>query len=160
MRNRESARILANLGVPTAPGTDTAWTFEPAPPEEGRALLKRAGWDGVAPVLVVCPINPYWWPVRAEPARTIFDRLAERTDATHYRSLYYHSYDDADRSRFDVYLDALAGAVRRFASEAGDLFVVCVPALLCATNQLHYGSRTRSSSGRTREPTASLSHRG
>src|SRR5690348_16811435 len=61
-RNEESRGILRGLGVPTELGTDTAWTFEPHPVEYGRQQLREKGWDGSTPVLVVCPINPYWWP--------------------------------------------------------------------------------------------------
>jgi len=63
-RNEESRTILRELGVPTELGTDTAWTFEPLPPEYGRKVLSEAGWDGKRPVLIVCPINPFWWPVK------------------------------------------------------------------------------------------------
>src|SRR5437764_4947689 len=45
-RNEESRAILRELGVPTELGTDTAWTFEPEPPEYGREALKKVGWDG------------------------------------------------------------------------------------------------------------------
>jgi len=51
-------------------GSDTAWTFEPLPPDYGNEVLRKAGWDGVTPVLVVCPINPFWWPVKASLAST------------------------------------------------------------------------------------------
>jgi polysaccharide pyruvyl transferase WcaK-like protein len=122
VRNQESARILKELGVPTAPGTDTAWTFEPAPDAEGQALLRRGGWDGKAPVLLVCPINPFWWPVRPEPGRALVQRMTGSESDTHYRSLYYHSYDEADRGKFLRYLEALAGAIARFAKER-DVFV-------------------------------------
>ena len=67
-RNSESQAVLSALGVPSELGTDTAWTFEPHPPEYGRKALTDAGWDGRAPVLVVCPINPFWWPVKASDA--------------------------------------------------------------------------------------------
>ncbi|PYV62873.1 MAG: hypothetical protein DMG95_08380, partial [Acidobacteria bacterium] len=63
-RNEESRTILRELGVPTELGTDTAWTFNPAPPEYGRKALTDVGWDGKLPVLIVCPINPFWWPVK------------------------------------------------------------------------------------------------
>ncbi|HEY1264949.1 MAG TPA: hypothetical protein VGF06_15580, partial [Terriglobales bacterium] len=62
-RNAESRDVLRDLGVPTELGTDTAWTFEPAPPRYGIKVLQDAGWDGKTPVLAVCPINPFWWPV-------------------------------------------------------------------------------------------------
>jgi len=64
-RNEESRTLLRELGVPTELGTDTAWTFPPNPPEYGRRVLGDHGWDGTKPVLVVCPINPFEWPVRA-----------------------------------------------------------------------------------------------
>src|SRR5690606_13807125 len=51
-RNEPSRRVLEELGVPTASGTDTAWSFDPGPPEPARARLRAAGWDGRAPVLV------------------------------------------------------------------------------------------------------------
>ena len=63
-RNEESQEVLSRLGVPSEAGTDTAWTFEPHPPEYGRKVLADAGWDGRTPVLALCPINPFWWPVK------------------------------------------------------------------------------------------------
>ena len=54
-RNEESRTVLRELGVPTELGTDTAWTFEPRPPEYGESVLRQVGWDGRTPVLVVCP---------------------------------------------------------------------------------------------------------
>ena len=68
-RNIESQELLGKLGVPTELGTDTAWTFEPHGPEYGRKALRDAGWDGTTPVLAVCPINPFWWPVKASLAK-------------------------------------------------------------------------------------------
>jgi len=64
-RNEESRTLLRELNVPTELGTDTAWTFEPESSEYGRKALKDAGWDGTSTVLVVCPINPFEWPVKA-----------------------------------------------------------------------------------------------
>ena len=58
-RNDESRTLLRELGVPTELGTDTAWTFQPLPAEYGQRVLRDAGWDGSARVLVVCPINPF-----------------------------------------------------------------------------------------------------
>ncbi|MGH9493992.1 MAG: hypothetical protein ACRD3B_03260, partial [Candidatus Sulfotelmatobacter sp.] len=68
-RNEESRTVLRELGVPTELGTDTAWTFEPRPPEYGQSILRQAGWDGKSRVLVVCPINPFEWPVKASIAK-------------------------------------------------------------------------------------------
>ena len=43
-RNEESQAVLSKLGIPSEAGTDTAWTFEPHPPEYGRKALTDAGW--------------------------------------------------------------------------------------------------------------------
>ena len=66
-RNQESQTVLSKLGVSTELGTDTAWTFEPQPPmERTTAMIAAEGRMGrPTPVLVVCPINPFWWPVKA-----------------------------------------------------------------------------------------------
>ncbi len=123
-RNEPSRRVLEELGVPTAPGTDTAWSFDPGPPEPARARLRAAGWDGRAPVLVACPINPFWWPVRPRAARAVLDRLTGLGRETRYRSLYYHDYGPEDRARFERYLDALAAALGPFARERGAFVAV------------------------------------
>ena len=47
--------ILSELGIRTTGGTDTAWTFEPAPDSRGEALLRQAGWDGENPFLPFAP---------------------------------------------------------------------------------------------------------
>ena len=119
VRNEASGELLRQLGVPTAPGTDTAWTFEPAPAEAARALLRRAGWDGRAPILAVCPINPFWWPVRPRLGRALLDALRGESDARRYRGVYYHDYPEAAEQKHARYLDALAAACGRFAEERG-----------------------------------------
>src|SRR5438046_5089668 len=58
-RNVESQTLLSSLGIPTELGTDTAWTFEPHPPEYARKALRDAGWDEKTPILVLCPIHPF-----------------------------------------------------------------------------------------------------
>src|SRR6267143_6089136 len=68
-RNGESRTLLSSLGIPTELGTDTAWTFEPHPPEFGRKALREAGWDEKTPVLILCPIHPFVWPVKASIAK-------------------------------------------------------------------------------------------
>ena len=67
-RNEESRTVLRELGVTTELGTDTAWTFEPRRRIRAKHL-RQVGWDGSTPVLVVCPINPFEWPVKASVAK-------------------------------------------------------------------------------------------
>ncbi|MBK7601850.1 MAG: hypothetical protein IPJ07_26325 [Acidobacteria bacterium] len=89
-RNPESQEVLGNLGVSTELGTDTAWTFEPNPNEYGEAELRKIGWDGTSPVLVVCPINPFWWPVKASVTKFMAKAMTGAFKESHYRSVYFH----------------------------------------------------------------------
>ena len=122
-RNEESRTVLRELGVPTELGTDTAWTFEPRPPEYGRKILSDHGWDGRKPVLVVCPINPFEWPVRASVGKLIALKTTGAYKSSHYRGPYFHnSGPEADR-KYAHYLSAMGNAVDAF-RKRHDVFVV------------------------------------
>ena len=124
-RNEESRTILRELSVPTELGTDTAWTFEPCPPEYGQKILRQVGWDGRAPVLVVCPINPFEWPVKASVAKFALRGLTGAYKDSHYRSVYFHhSGPEADRA-YEHYLTAIANAVDAFRKQRR-VFVIMV----------------------------------
>jgi polysaccharide pyruvyl transferase WcaK-like protein len=112
-RNEESRDLLTALGVPTELGTDTAWTMEPLPEEYGRGRLREAGWDGAAPVLAICPINPFWWPVKASLGKA-FLRLFGAFRDSHYRSIYFHRSGREAKDAYARYLGAIAGAVNDF----------------------------------------------
>jgi polysaccharide pyruvyl transferase WcaK-like protein len=129
-RNEESRAILRGLGVPNELGTDTAWTFEPHPAEYGKKALREVGWDGRTPVLVVCPINPFEWPVKASVAKFALHGLAGAYKDSHYRSVYFHnSGPEADRA-YEHYLTAIANAVDAFRKQR-KVFVI-----LAATERL------------------------
>jgi polysaccharide pyruvyl transferase WcaK-like protein len=129
-RNEESRAILRELGVPNELGTDTAWTFEPHPAEYGKKALREVGWDGSTPVLVVCPINPFEWPVKASVAKFALHGLTGAYKDSHYRSVYFHnSGREADRA-YEHYLTAIANAVDAFRKQR-KVFVI-----LAATERL------------------------
>lgn len=113
-RNVESQGLLSELGVPTELGTDTAWTFEPYPPEYARKVLREAGWDEKTPVLVLCPINPFWWPVKASVAKLIARSLTGAYKESHYRSVYFHKSGPEVEAAYQRYLTAWANAVDTF----------------------------------------------
>ena len=124
-RNEESRTVLRELGIPTELGTDTAWTFEPRPLEYGRKVLADHGWDGKKPVLVVCPINPFEWPVRAAVGKLIALKTFGANKESHYRGPYFHnSGPEADR-KYAHYLTAIGNAVDAF-RKRHDVFVVMV----------------------------------
>jgi polysaccharide pyruvyl transferase WcaK-like protein len=124
-RNEESRNVLRELGVPTELGTDTAWTFEPLPPQYGQKMLRQAGWDGRKPVLVVCPINPFEWPVKASVGKLIANKSTGAYKQSHYRSVYFHNCGpEADRG-LAHYLNSIANAVDAFRKQK-DVFVILV----------------------------------
>src|ERR1700680_3531361 len=129
-RNEESRTILRELGVPNELGTDTAWTLEPHPPEYGRKALREVGWDGSTPVLVVCPINPFEWPVKASVAKFALHGLVGAYKDSHYRSVYFHNSGPAADRAYEQYLTAIANAVDAFRKQR-KVFVI-----LAATERL------------------------
>jgi polysaccharide pyruvyl transferase WcaK-like protein len=113
-RNEESREVLAALGVASRSGTDTAWTFAPAPAPVAERLLTSLGWDGQAPVVAVCPINPFWWPVRPDVGKGVAWALTGAYEDAHYASVYFHrSGAEVDKAQA-AYLDALARAIRSY----------------------------------------------
>lgn len=124
-RNTPSRHVLERLGVRTTLGTDTAWTFEPAPESVGRAALEACGWDGVTPVVALCPINPFWWPVTPSVTKALAKGLTDEFVHEHYRSIYFHTWDDARQAKLDAYLDGWADAAVALAAER-NVFPICV----------------------------------
>jgi len=124
-RNEESRNLLRELGVPTELGTDTAWTFEPHPAEYGQKILRQLGWDGNTPVLAVCPINPFEWPVKASVAKLALHTVAGAYKENHYRGPYFHhSSPEADRA-YRHYWTSIANAVDAFRKRR-KVFVIMV----------------------------------
>jgi len=113
-RNPESQTLLSKLGIPTELGSDTAWTFEPLPPEFGRKTLREAGWDEKTPILVLCPIHPFVWPVKASIAKYLASVTTGAYKESQYRTVYFHeSGPEVDR-KYRKYIDAFAKATAAF----------------------------------------------
>ncbi len=124
-RNEESRTLLRELGVPTELGTDTAWTFEPTPCEYGRKALSDVGWDGKTPVLVVCPINPFEWPVRPSVSKLVAHKAFGAYKDSYYRSIYFHNSGPELERAYERYLTAIANAVAAF-RQRQNVFVIMV----------------------------------
>jgi polysaccharide pyruvyl transferase WcaK-like protein len=81
-------------------------------------------------VLVVCPINPFEWPVKASVAKFALHGLLGAYKDSHYRSVYFHnSGPEADRA-YERYLTGIANAVDAFRKQR-KVFVI-----LAATERL------------------------
>jgi len=115
-RNTESRTLLTELAVPTELGTDTAWTFEPLGPDYGQKALRAIGWDGARTVLFVCPINPFWWPVKASVAKYLLRVTTGAYKSSHYRTVYFHNSGPGVDAAYTRYLTALGNAVAAFAN--------------------------------------------
>jgi polysaccharide pyruvyl transferase WcaK-like protein len=113
-RNVESQAVLGRLGVQTELGTDTAWTFEPHAPEYARKALHDAGWDGTTPVLALCPINPFWWPVSASVGKWLAHSAGGAYKDSHYRTIYFHRSGRGVTAAYKKYLSAFAAGVEKY----------------------------------------------
>jgi polysaccharide pyruvyl transferase WcaK-like protein len=113
-RSFESQQLLSGLGVPNELGADTAWTFEPRPPAYAREALRKAGWDEKAPILVLCPIHPFVWPVRASIAKHLAAATTGAYKESQYRTVYFfESGTEVDR-KFNHYVAGYAQAAKAF----------------------------------------------
>jgi len=113
-RNEASREVLGALGVPTEAGTDTAWTFE-SDSALGDAVLREAGWNGQSRVVALCPINPFWWPVKPDVFKGVARAVSGSYESAHYKSVYFHAAGpDIDHAQ-EAYLDAWAEGWRRYA---------------------------------------------
>jgi polysaccharide pyruvyl transferase WcaK-like protein len=113
-RSLESQQLLSGLGVPNELGADTAWTFEPRPQEYARQTLRAAGWDEKTPILVLCPIHPFVWPVRASIAKYLARATTGAFKGSQYRTVYFfESGAEVDR-KFDHYIKGYIEATKAF----------------------------------------------
>ena len=113
-RSLESQQLLSGLGVPNELGADTAWTFEPHPPEYARKALREAGWDEKTPILALCPIHPFVWPVRASIGKYLAHVTTGAYKDSQYRTIYFfESGAEVDR-KFAQYVSGYAKAAKAF----------------------------------------------
>ena len=113
-RSLESQHLLSGLGIPNELGADTAWTFEPHPPEYAHKALREAGWDEQTPILVLCPIHPFVWPVRASIGKYLARVTTGAFKDSQYRTVYFfESGADVDR-KFLHYINGYKNAAKAF----------------------------------------------
>jgi polysaccharide pyruvyl transferase WcaK-like protein len=113
-RSLESQQLLGSMGVPNELGADTAWTFEPHPPEYAKKTLRAAGWDEKTPILVLCPIHPFVWPVRASIGKYVARAATGAYKDSQYRTVYFfESGAEVDR-KFQHYINGYTQAAKAF----------------------------------------------
>ena len=123
-RNPPSERALAGHGLRTFLGADPAWTYRPSQAGRAEELLRGVGWDGAAAVTCVCPVNPFWYPVRPDLARA---RELARTGAhrgDHFASVLFHENSPDSVRHYEHYLDELARSIRERTARPGQFAVL------------------------------------
>jgi polysaccharide pyruvyl transferase WcaK-like protein len=113
-RNMESQTLLSSLGIPTELGTDTAWTFEPHPPEYARKVLRESGWDEKTPILVLCPIHPFVWPVKASIAKYLARVTTGAYEDSQYRTVYFFESGSEVDGKYQHYISGFTNATKAF----------------------------------------------
>ena len=113
-RNVESQDLLRKLGISTELGTDTAWTFEPHPPEYARKTIREAGWDEKTPILALCPIHPFVWPVKASIAKYIARATTGTYKESQYRTVYFFQSGEEIETKYRSYISAFGKAAAAF----------------------------------------------
>jgi hypothetical protein len=76
--------------------------------------LREKGWDGKTPILALCPINPFWWPVKPNVPRAAVHAWSGLYDDAHFGSVYFHNDAPEVAEKQERYLTAIARAVERF----------------------------------------------
>src|SRR5277367_3648036 len=113
-RNEESQKLLSSLGIPTELGTDTAWTFEPHPQAYARKTLRDAGWDEKTPVMVMCPIHPFVWPVKASIGKYLARVTTGAYKDSQYRTVYFFESGAEVDKKFQHYIQGYVQATKAF----------------------------------------------
>jgi polysaccharide pyruvyl transferase WcaK-like protein len=76
-------------------------------------------------VLVVCPINPFEWPVKASVAKYALHSLTGAYKDSHYRTVYFHNSGPVADRAYQHYLISIANAVDAFRKQR-KVFVILV----------------------------------
>jgi polysaccharide pyruvyl transferase WcaK-like protein len=110
-RNRDSVASMQAHGLPAMLGADPAWAYG-APGADSRALREARqtyGSDGA--YVVICPVNPFWWPVRLDRQKLEVFSATGRYRDTQFNGAYFHCFDDSQRQRYEHYVQQYAAYI-------------------------------------------------
>jgi polysaccharide pyruvyl transferase WcaK-like protein len=117
-RNGASFAAASRIGLRAMLGADTAWSFEAAPGEIAAARLRELGWNGDDRVIAICPSNPFWWPVRADPQKAVALQKSGRFGDLHYGAVFFHASSPEIDRKYALYLEQLAAAAKALGRDA------------------------------------------
>ena len=104
---------LSSLGLDSRLGADSAWTYAPS----GEAIakvqdrLRAHRWDGQAPIAVVCPMNPFCWPVKVDLEKAAAKQKNGRFADVHYEGVLFHAAQPNAAVALAGYLQSLKSVV-------------------------------------------------
>ncbi|MEM6478175.1 MAG: polysaccharide pyruvyl transferase family protein [Pseudomonadota bacterium] len=119
-RNARSRDQLAGLGLNAQTGADTAWSFAPNRADEAAACLADLGVDPARDLTIICPINPFWWPVHIDLARAA---SLTGPDPLHYGAGFFHADSLERRADMAAYIAAVADAMSAHVETTGSFLL-------------------------------------
>jgi len=93
-RSEAAVRQLTALGVPARSGADTAWLYRAASTPANILPQYYA---------VLCPNNPYWWPVTTNVRRAVECDTIGTGSPLRYGPISFHTWDDERATNFFNY---------------------------------------------------------
>lgn len=124
-RSQRAVERLQSLGLPAQGGADSAWTFD-CTIEEQAHWTRGMGLDFERGVAVVCPINPFWWPVAANVERASRLLLHPEDKALHYRSVYFHNWSDEVAAKYERYIREMASCIDGLRAKGHQVVMLCM----------------------------------
>jgi len=116
-RTQASLDIIKSMGLEGRLGTDTAWTFPPAPSDWAkRELMEKTGWDGKKPIVGAAVINPFYWPVKPSLLKVGKSAIRRKWEM-HYEKWYFFTWSEERKKLFRAYIEGIADALNKFSSE-------------------------------------------
>ncbi|WP_211474782.1 polysaccharide pyruvyl transferase family protein [Collimonas humicola] len=110
-RNGDSLGKLQKLGLRAQAGADPAWSFEPDQRTD-LALLRQAGWNGKDRVAVLCPINPFCWPLTVDMERARAAMARGSYEEQQHDAISFHTWSDQAARKYAFYLSGFAELAR------------------------------------------------
>ncbi len=110
-RNKDSLIRLQQLGLRAQAGADPAWTFEPTG-SGALDLLRQAGWNGQDRIAVLCPVNPFCWPVVIDVARGRGAASQGTSDEWQRDAISFHSWSAEAAQKYQTYLAGFAELIQ------------------------------------------------
>lgn len=101
---------LTSLGLNSMLGADSAWTYSPSVQAMARVRerLLAFRWDGRAPIAVVCPMDPFCWPVQVDMEKARGFAADGSFAASRYEGVLFHAAPEGATRALAGYLSALS----------------------------------------------------